>query len=110
MDDMRELERQVADIVACLRTELGYRSELPGNLHRQIEEHDEMIRQIDETLRGRGGELGLVGWMVVLRRSWIAMVALLGTALGYFLNDVVDALEGRSAMATPRAAVAAQAR
>jgi hypothetical protein len=28
----------------------------------------------------------------VLRRTWIAMVALLGMALGYVANDVVDAL------------------
>ena len=39
-----------------------------------------------------GDELGLVGWMMVLRRTWIAMVALLGMALGYVANDVVDAL------------------
>ena len=51
-----------------------------------------MIRTIDQTLRGQGDELGLVGWMMVLRRTWITMVALLGAALGYLMNDVMDAV------------------
>ncbi len=51
-----------------------------------------MIRTIDDTLRGRGEDLGLVGWMMVLRRSWITLVALLSAACGYLLNDVVSTL------------------
>lgn len=62
------------------------------HLRRQVEEHEQMIRTIDDALRGRGDDLGLVGWMMVLRRTWIALVGLLGAALGYILNDVVEAL------------------
>ena len=51
-----------------------------------------MIRTIDDALRGRGDDLGLVGWMMVIRRTWIALVGLLGAAIGYVLNDVVDAI------------------
>jgi hypothetical protein len=92
VDSHDQLETQVACIVAYLRSELGYDGELPGNLRRQIEEHEQMIRTIDDTLRGRGEELGVVGWMMVLRRSWITLVALLGAAFGYLLNDVVHTL------------------
>jgi hypothetical protein len=87
-----ELETQLAAVVAYLRAELGYDGERPGSLRRQVEENTHMLEAIDQTLRGQGDELGLVGWMMVLRRTWLAMVALLGAALGYVTNDVVDAL------------------
>ena len=87
-----DVETQVAAIAEFLRHELGYQSDAPGGVHRQLEEHSMLIRTMDETLRGRGEELGLVGWMMVLRRTWITMVALLGAAFGYFMNDAVDAL------------------
>jgi hypothetical protein len=87
-----DIETQVTAIAEFLRHELGYQSDATGGVRRQLEEHAMSIRTMDETLRGRGEELGLVGWMMVLRRTWIAMVALLGMALGYAANDVVDAI------------------
>ena len=54
-----------------------------------------MILEVQDTLRGRGDEMGLVGWVSVIRRSWITLIALLGTAFGYALNDVIDTLEYR---------------
>jgi len=95
-----ELETQIVHLTAYLRSELGYQSDSPGSLRRTLQEHAHMISTFDETLRGRGDELGLVGWMMVLRRTWITMVALLGAALGYLLNDVVDALDARAAVRT----------
>lgn len=49
-----------------------------------------MSQSFDALLRGQDGELGLIGWVVVLRRTWVALVALLSTAIGYFLNDAVN--------------------
>lgn len=92
MECNQELETQIVHLAAYLRGELGYQADAPGSLRRQLEENTAMIRAIDQTLRGQGDELGLVGWMMVLRRTWIAMVALLGMALGYVVNDVVDSL------------------
>lgn len=92
MDCQHELETQVVHLSAFLRSELGYHADGPGAVQRELQEHEEMLTQINDTLRGRGDELGLVGWMMVLRRTWITMVALLGMALGYVMNDVVDAL------------------
>jgi hypothetical protein len=93
MDQLHELQTHVAAMAAYLRAELGYDGEAPGHLRRQVEEHDSMIHAIDDALRGRGDDLGLVGWMMVIRRTWIALVGLLGAAVGYVLNDVVDALK-----------------
>jgi hypothetical protein len=95
--ETQDLESQVATICAYLRGEMGFQSAAPGSLRRQVEEHSQMIRTIDHTLRGQGDELGLVGWMMVLRRTWITMVALLGAALGYALNDLMDAVSINSA-------------
>jgi hypothetical protein len=92
MNSTHDIETQVAAMVAYLRAELGYDGDAPGSLRRQVEENSKMIRTIDQTLRGQGDELGLVGWMMVLRRTWIAMVALLGAAIGYFMNDVMDSI------------------
>jgi hypothetical protein len=96
-----QLETQVACLAAYLRAELGYDGDLPGNLRRQLEEHEQMIRTMDDTLRGRGDDLGVIGWMVVLRRSWITLVALLGAAFGYLLNDVVHTLGADGRQAAP---------
>ena len=92
MNTGHEIETQVAAMGAYLRAELGYDGEQAGNLRRQLEENTAMLRTIDQTLRGQGDELGLVGWTMVLRRSWITMVALLGAALGYVMNDLIDAI------------------
>jgi hypothetical protein len=62
-------------------------------LRRQVEENTHMIGAIDDILRGRGDELGLVAWVMVLRRTWITLVALLSAAIGYLLNDVVDGFQ-----------------
>ena len=110
MESHTELETQLAAIVAYLRAEMGYDAEAPGSLRRQIEEHEHMIRTIDDALRGRGDDLGLIGWMMVIRRTWITLVALLGAAFGYFLNDVVDTLgatrDGRPAATNASAPLA----
>ena len=102
MNAAQEIETQVAAMVAYLRAELGYDGDAPGNMRRQLEENTAMIRTIDRTLRGAGDDLGLVGWMVVLRRSWITMVALLGAALGYVMNDLVHELEAQGPLRTGR--------
>ncbi len=106
LDSMPELETQVACIVAYLRGELGYDTESPGSLRRQVEEHEQMIRTIDDTLRGRGDDLGVVGWMMVLRRSWITLVALLSAALGYMLSDVLHTLGAEGGQAVRGSAAA----
>jgi hypothetical protein len=85
-------ETQLAAIVAYLRAELGYDGDGPGALRRQVQENSQMIRTFDDALRGRGEELGIAGWLMVIRRTWVSLVALLGAALGYVLNDVIEAL------------------
>jgi hypothetical protein len=97
MNGAHDIETQVAAIVAYLRAELGYHGEGVGHLRRQLEENTAMIRTMDQTLRGQGDELGLVGWTMVLRRSWITMVALLGAALGYVMNDLMEAVHPAAA-------------
>ncbi len=92
MPPTHELETQLAALVAYLRAELGYDADTCGALRRQIEENTQMIRTFDDALRGRGDELGIAGWLMVIRRTWITLVALLGAALGYLLNDLIGAV------------------
>ena len=87
------LAAELAHQAQFLRQELGYQSDRPGRLQQLMIENQQVIREIDRTLRGSGDELGLVGWINVIRRTWLALVALLAAACGYVLNDVVDALE-----------------
>jgi hypothetical protein len=92
MNPSYDHEAQLAGIVAYLRAELGYDGEGPGSLRRQVQENAQMIRSFDDALRGRGDELGIAGWLMVIRRTWVSLVALLGAALGYVLNDLLEAL------------------
>ncbi|QDT01282.1 hypothetical protein [Adhaeretor mobilis] len=93
---MNDPDPQLVHVVSYLQSELGYDSELPGNVPRHIKENYQMIRNIEDTLRGTGGELGVVGWISIFRRTWITLVALLGAAAGYMLNDVVDGIHAQT--------------
>ena len=84
---------EVVALAAFLRRELGYDSDASGDLRRQLQENRCMIRSLEDTLRGAGNELGVVGWIHVFRRTWIALVALLGAAAGYLMNDLVDGID-----------------
>jgi hypothetical protein len=99
--DLQELASEVTHLGAYARSELGYRSDAPGHLRRQVQENTQMIRAIEDTLRGHGDDLGLVGWMMVLRRTWITLVAMLGAAFGYLLNDVVHTVGGEGQHHSP---------
>lgn len=92
MNTTHDLEARLAALSAYLRAELGYDGDAAGSLRGKVEENANMIHTIDRTLRGHGDELGLVGWMMVLRRTWITLVALVGAALGYLMNDIMDAV------------------
>lgn len=93
---MQEPDPQLVHVISYLRSELGYDSDAPGNLPRHVQENYRMIRTIEDTLRGTGDELGVVGWISIFRRTWITLVALLGAAAGYVLNDVVDGIHAQT--------------
>lgn len=93
----RPRETDGAELACFLRRELGYQSDAPGALRSQRDECRQALREVERTLRGQGGEMGLVGWVDVLRRTWVTLIALLGAALGYVLNDVVEAIPPRRA-------------
>lgn len=93
MPELSMVAAEVSQQSQFLRQELGYQSDHPGQLRQLMLENQRMIREIERTLRGSGDGLGLVGWVSVVRRTWIALVALLGAAFGYVMNDVVDALD-----------------
>ncbi|MAT73049.1 MAG: hypothetical protein CMJ58_26495 [Planctomycetaceae bacterium] len=99
MPELSIVAAELSQQAHFLRQELGYQSDHPGQLRQLMLENQRMIREIERTLRGSGEDLGLVGWVSVVRRSWIALVALLGAAFGYVMNDVVDALESPPAPA-----------
>src|SRR5262245_2757615 len=102
MNASNELETQIAAMAAYLRAELGYDADGPGSLRREVQENTQMIRTIDDALRGRGDELGLVGWLMVIRRTWITLVALLGAAFGYVVNDVLHSMQSHAPLRTDR--------
>lgn len=100
MNPTQQIELDVSAIESYLGNEFGYASDGPGHLRQAVEENSRMIRETNAILRGTGDEIGLVGWASILRRSWITLVALIGTAFGYALNDVIDQIEHGNATAS----------
>lgn len=95
LDGQEELQRKQVDthqialrITAYLRSELGFDSESAGNINRRMTETWEIVRAHEKLLRGEGDQLGLVGWVQVLRRTWWSAVVALGTLSGYVLGSV----------------------
>ncbi len=99
MNPTQQIELDVSAIESYLGHELGYASDDPGHLKQAVKENSRMITDMNAILRGQGEEIGLVGWVSILRRSWITLVALIGTAFGYALNDVIDKIEHGNASA-----------
>lgn len=75
-------------VTSYLRSELGYESESPGNVNRLMAETWQMVSGHERLLRGEGDQLGMVGWVQLLRRTWWGVLVALGTVTGYVVGSV----------------------
>lgn len=95
LDGHEELSRKQLDthdlavrVVTYLRSELGYESDAPGNINRLMSETWQRVCTHEKLLRGEGDQLGIVGWVQVLRRTWWGAMVALGTLSGYIAGSV----------------------
>ena len=112
MPDNQQLEHKLDLVISYLRSEIGYSSESEGNINRRIDanrvdchkslqdaiqdlhvklnEDKKKIESINLILNGEKGELGLIGWNVVIRRFWVPVITIIAACCGYVVNDAVD--------------------
>jgi hypothetical protein len=76
--------------VALLRVELARHADQVGAVATQVAENRREIRRIDGALRGEGCEMGLVGWISMLRQAWVALAGVAGAVLGYAVRSWLD--------------------
>ncbi|MEM6507726.1 MAG: hypothetical protein AAF711_19995 [Planctomycetota bacterium] len=95
LDGQEELQRKQVDthnialqITAYLRSELGYDTDAVGSVNRRLSEAHRMIQLHESLLRGERDELGLIGWVHLLRRTWWAALVALGTLTGFVVGSL----------------------
>ncbi|MEM8864065.1 MAG: hypothetical protein AAGF31_00800 [Planctomycetota bacterium] len=80
-------QRKLDNVIAFLRSELGYQSESKGNVNRHALETHAQVQEHDRILRGEGDKPGLIGWNQLFRNSWWMGVSAILTLAGYILGS-----------------------
>ena len=88
--DALELRRQVRRLTSqhdrldtWLRVELGYDMESEGNVHRRLQETHAIAAETLKLLRGEGSNLGLIGQVEILTKSWNVLLCAVTALIGY---------------------------
>ncbi|MEM9187013.1 MAG: hypothetical protein AAGB00_11005 [Planctomycetota bacterium] len=78
----------VVRISAYLKSELGFDSDAQGSVNRLMSETWQKVCGHERLLRGEGEQIGIVGWVQLLRRTWWGVLVALGTLGGYVVGSV----------------------
>lgn len=81
--ELRRLETQHDRLCAWLRSELGYDTESEGNVHRRLQETHEVASETLKLLRGEGTNMGLIGRVEILTKSWNVLLCAVTAFVGY---------------------------
>ncbi|MEM8944120.1 MAG: hypothetical protein AAGD11_02975 [Planctomycetota bacterium] len=87
---LHRLERQVDKIASWLGAELGYEANSEGNLNRKMNEMQAKAAEALSLLRGENDQVGLVGKVELLFRSWHILLSLVAALGGYIVRLVTE--------------------
>ena len=88
--ELRRLEMQHDRLCAWLRAELGYDTESEGNVHRRLQETHEVAAETLKLLRGEGNNMGLIGRVEILTKSWNVLLCTVTAFVGYLARLLTE--------------------
>lgn len=88
--ELRRLETQHDRLCAWLRAELGYDTESEGNVHRRLQETHEVAAETLQLLRGEGSNMGLIGRVEILSKSWNVLLCSVTAFVGYLARLLTE--------------------
>lgn len=87
---LQNLERRVDRLTSWLSSELGYDSNSEGNVNRLMNETHKRCTEALNLLRGEKDQIGLVGKVELLFRSWHVLLSLVAALAGYIVRLVTE--------------------
>lgn len=88
--EFRRLEMQHDRLCVWLRAELGYDTESEGNVHRRLQETHAVAFETLKLLRGEGSNMGLIGRVEILTKSWNVLLCALTALVGYLARLLTE--------------------
>ena len=85
------LSSKVDRLRAYLTSELGLESEAVGNVNRHLNDLRRDIHDMAQLLRGEKDDLGLIGWVNILKRSYVMLWTTIAGVVGTLFGAVVHA-------------------
>lgn len=89
-EQLREVEFQLQRLCSWLRSELGYDSDSPGNVNRHMNETDRKASEALNLLRGEKDQIGIVGKVELLFKSWHVLLSVITLLAGYILRLLTE--------------------
>lgn len=87
---LQQLERRLDRITSWLSSELGYETSAEGNVNRLMKETHNKATQALSLLRGENEQIGLVGKVELLFRSWHVLLSLIAALGGYIVRMITE--------------------
>lgn len=87
---VQDLERRHDRLTAWLGSELGYDTNAEGNVNRLMNETHKRSTEALTLLRGERDQIGLVGKVELLFRSWHVLLSLVAALAGYIVRMVTE--------------------
>lgn len=87
---LQQLERRLDRLIAWLNSELGYETSAEGNVNRLMKETHNRATEALNLLRGEGDQIGMLGKVELLFRSWHVLLSLVAALAGYIVRLVTE--------------------
>lgn len=87
---LQRMERRLDRITSCLSAELGFETNTEGNVNRRMNETMKNSSEALSLLRGEKDQIGLVGKVELLFRSWHVLLSLVAALAGYLVRLVTE--------------------
>lgn len=90
IQQLQLVERRLDRIASWLSVELGFETNAEGNVNRRMNEAMENSSEALSLLRGEKDQIGLVGKVELLFRSWHILLSLVAALAGYLVRLVTE--------------------
>jgi len=89
-EQLRDVAFRLERLCSWLRSEFGYDSDSPGNVNRNMNEINRKANEAVNLLRGEKDQIGIVGKVELLFKSWHVLLSVITLLVGYILRMLTE--------------------